>query len=415
MSTPLKQKLTKSSLSSSPNRFQVLSPQPTSPSSPSPSSRPPSNYLQIATPSPKSPSAPVSIQDFPPLPRNLTQLNPSPSSRFQILPPQSPSSSQSPRKTQYFSKFKKKPIIILEPEFHNLNNPTPNFQEISSKVFHGDFFFISEDFLKNRKYYEHILVDTNSVEIEHNLDPKDTSRINYSKIRILRVLSPSEFSSDLYTTESFSNPSSSLLRYCYLDYKKAWFNAFFVRPFNHSWFIYWCKNIPTPLPQWFYHWWSYFGLSRDVLPTPVIQGFEYYKKNYALDSSPSLLSFSMQFSIPWILAWTFQVEEIDHIKWLSREFNIKWWANFKTENADISAVRRWINSIPKIPASTFSEDFKTRKQRLQMALANASTEEEFQKIVTELQSFNSEPNTDKEDSINSDNQDDQDDFFSQYH
>ena len=44
-----------------------------------------------------------------------------------------------------------------------------------------------------------------------------------------------------------------------------------------------------------------------------------------------------------------------------------------------------------------------------------TTEEEFQKIVTELQSFNSEPNTDKEDSINSDNQDDQDDFFSQYH
>ena len=403
MSTPLKQKLTKSSYSSSPNRFQVLTS-----SSPSPSLRPSPSYLQITTPSPKSPST----QDFPPFPRNLTQSTPSPSSKFQILPPQSPSSSQSPRKTQYFSKNKKKPIIILEPEFHNLNNPTPNFQEISSKVFHGDFFFISEDFLKNRTYYEHILVDTNSVEIEHNLDPKDTSRINYSKIRILRVLSPSEFFSDLYTTESFSNPSSSLLRYCYLDYKKAWFNAFFVRPFNHSWFIYWCKNISTPLPQWFYHWWSYFGLSRDVLPTPVIQGFEYYKKNYALDSSPSLLSFSIHFSIPWILAWTFQIEEIEHIQWLVREFNIKWWTNFKTDQACVNTVRLWLRSNPKPSTSTsVPEDFKIKKTRLQMALAKATTEEEFQRIIAELQSCNS--STEKDDSIGS--QEDQDDFFSQYH
>ena len=46
-----------------------------------------------------------------------------------------------------------------------------------------------------------------------------------------------------------------------------------------------------------------------------------------------------------------------------------------------------------------------------MALANASTEEELQRIIIELQSCHS--STEKDDSIGS--QDDQDDFFSQYH
>ena len=404
MSTPLKQKLTKAS-TSSPNRFQVLSQIPQSPSPPPQSPKPSSSYLQIA-------STPPSIQDFPPFPRNLTQQNPS--SRFQILSPQNTSSSQSPRKTQYFSKTKKEPIIILEPEFHILNNPNPNFQEISSKIFHKDSFFIERDFTKNRKYYEHILVDTGSVEIEHNFDSKDTSRINYSKIRIFKILTPSDFSSDLYTTEAFTNPTS-ILRYNYLDYKKAWFNAFYVRPFNHSWFVYWCKNIPTPIPQWFFHWWSFFGLSSNLLPSPVLQGFEYYKKNYAISTAPSLLTFSMHFSIPWIMAWTFKVEEIEHIKWLSREYNIKWWANFKNENADFAAVSSWIKTIPKLPSPNTPEDFQTRKQRLQMALANAANEEEFQKIIIELQSYNSESNTEKADSINSEDENTPVDFFSQYY
>ena len=239
MSTPLKQRLNKSSYPSSPNRFQILTP-----SSPSPALRPSPSYLQIATPPPRSPSTHISTQDFPPFPRNLTQSNPSPSSGFQTQPPPSPSSFQSPKRTQYFSKNKKEPIIILEPEYHDPNSHVLNFQDISNKVFHSDLFFIAEDFLKNRKYYEYILIDTNSVEIEHNYDSKDTSKICYSKIRILRVLTPSEFSTDLYTTQAFSNPSC-LLRYSYLDYKKAWFNVFFIRPFNHSWFIHFHNKIST--------------------------------------------------------------------------------------------------------------------------------------------------------------------------
>ena len=407
MSTPIKQRLSKSTYSSSPNRFQILAP-----SSPAPSLRPSPSYLQIAGSSPRSPSPYISTQDFPPFPRNLTQSIPSPS-RVQTHPPPSPSSSQPSKRTQYFSKNKKEPIIILEPEYHDLSSPVINFQEISKKIFLDNFYFLTEDILKDYKFYEYILIDTDSVEIEHNYDSKDTSRICYSKIRILRVLTPKEFSTSLYTTRTFSNPSC-LLQYSYLDYKKAWFNVFFIRPFSHSWFIQFHYKMLTPLPQWFYHWWSYFGFTRDILPDPVIQGFEEYKRNYSTNSSPSLLSFSIQFSIPWILAWTFQIEEIDHIRWLVREFNIKWWTNFKTDQACISAVRKWISSKPQTSTSTsFSEDFKTKKSRLQMALANASSEEEFQRIITELQSFNSSTNTEKDDS--NDSQEDQDDFFSQFH
>ena len=401
MTSPLRQKLNKSSYSSSPNRFQILAP-----SSPSPALRPSSSYLQILGSTPKSPSSQLSTQDFPTFASNKNQTQSTPTS-----------SSQAPKKTQYFSKFKKEPIIILEPEYHNPMNRIPNFQEISKKVFLDNFYFIPDDLIKNRKYYEYILIDTSSVEIEHNYDANETSKISYSKIKILKVLTPREFATDMYTSKSFSNPSC-LLRYSYLDYKKAWFNIFFIRPFTHSWFIQFYHKLPSPLPQWFFHWWSYFGMTRDILPTPVLQGFEEYKKNYFTDSSPCLLSFAIQFSVPWILSWTFQTETIDHIQWLVREFNIKWWANFKTERADALVVHKRMASDPKqvtIAPSQF--DFKTRKARLQMALANATTEEEFQKIIAELQEFNSASNTEKsDDSTETDSQDPflQPDFYSQY-
>ena len=184
MSTPIKQRLSKSTYSSSPNRFQILAP-----SSPAPSLRPSPSYLQIAGSSPRSPSPYISTQDFPPFPRNLTQSIPSPS-RVQTHPPPSPSSSQPSKRTQYFSKNKKEPIIILEPEYHDPSNPVINFQEISKKIFLDNFYFLTEDILKDYKFYEYILIDTDSVEIEHNYDSNDTSKICYSKIRILRVLTP---------------------------------------------------------------------------------------------------------------------------------------------------------------------------------------------------------------------------------
>ena len=114
------------------------------------------------------------------------------------------------------------------------------------------------------------------------------------------------------------------------------------------------------------------------------------------NSSPCLLSFAIHLSVPWILAQTFQTESIEHIHWLVREFNIKWWANFKLERDDISAVHRWMASVPRQVSSTPSQtDFKAKKARLQMALASAATEEEFQKIIAELQDFNSTSNTEK--------------------
>ena len=45
---------------------------------------------------------------------------------------------------------------------------------------------------------------------------------------------------------------------------------------------------------------------------------------------------------------------------------------------NIAIYNRWVASNPKSAASTSCpEDFKTKKARLQMALANASSEEYF--------------------------------------
>ena len=65
-----------------------------------------------------------------------------------------------------------KPIVvydpIIEPKYQSLTS-----EETVSKIFPKDFNFLPEDLKKSRKFYEFILVDTESVEITHVPDKND--------------------------------------------------------------------------------------------------------------------------------------------------------------------------------------------------------------------------------------------------
>ena len=62
------------------------------------------------------------------------------------------------------------------------------FGEISTKkIFQNDKYFISNEILKTRKFYEFILIDTESVQISHVKNPEGND-IAYSKCKILKVL-----------------------------------------------------------------------------------------------------------------------------------------------------------------------------------------------------------------------------------
>ena len=80
----------------------------------------------------------------------------------------------------------------MEPEFWDKNT-----FKATTKAFPPGFHFRSTTINKTIKFYEFILVDTNSVSIKHFKDNNDPSLNTHSTIQILKVLHPRYFGSNL--------------------------------------------------------------------------------------------------------------------------------------------------------------------------------------------------------------------------
>ena len=101
---------------------------------------------------------------------------------FEVLGKPSQPSSSNPQKFVYYTKESKLLLQILETDHISVSG------EISTKkIFQNDKYFISNEILKTRKFYEFILVDTESVQISHVKNPEGND-IAYSKCKILKVL-----------------------------------------------------------------------------------------------------------------------------------------------------------------------------------------------------------------------------------
>ena len=104
------------------------------------------------------------------------------SNRFEVLgKPPSPSSSNT-QKFAYHTKESRLLLQILEPGHISVSGVIS-----TKKIFQNDKYFISNEILKTRKFYEFILVDTESVQISHVKNPEGND-IAYSKCKILKVL-----------------------------------------------------------------------------------------------------------------------------------------------------------------------------------------------------------------------------------
>ncbi|KAD2804207.1 hypothetical protein E3N88_37584 [Mikania micrantha] len=101
---------------------------------------------------------------------------------------------------------------------------------------------------KNIDYYQAILVDTGSVDIQHIFNSQNPSKIDYSKIKIKRVITPDEWKSKPFVQKTLSNyPSYS--QYNYYDYQEAWKKALLFRNYNRSWFIYYDDQFSNNYPR----------------------------------------------------------------------------------------------------------------------------------------------------------------------
>ena len=98
--------------------------------------------------------------------------------------------------------------------------------------------------LKTRRYFEFILVDTGSVEIEHELAHKsDPESIAYSKFTIKNILSPLNWHVNHLPTLINLSKRFNPQTYNWYDYKNAWINFLYVRPTTHTWFMKYCLEV----------------------------------------------------------------------------------------------------------------------------------------------------------------------------
>ena len=92
-------------------------------------------------------------------------------------------------------------------------------------------YFKSNDISKTRKFYEFIIVDTESIQISYTKNFECTD-IAYSKCKILKIISEKDWEQNHFTHKRFSqNFVPQTFDYSY--YKDTWYNIFFVKPSSH--------------------------------------------------------------------------------------------------------------------------------------------------------------------------------------
>ena len=242
-----------------------------------------------------------------------------------LTAPKTPAKQQSTRDTPFYHYFIKPhptTVLYLTPETEPLSHT--QLEPFTQKLFPKDFQWFPTDLKRTREFYERILEDSGSAEFTHRLCETDPSKINFSKIKILKVLKIGDWS-DPWELRPFTVPHN-FPGYTYEDYKNAWTNALLLRP-NHSWFIYFDRKCNDDLPIWFYHWWHCFGATLDIYPGPAKAAFDYYLRHSPDKMFTRSLRFHRDLAIAWIVCWTFETIQIVPKPYplsLCRKYKIRW-------------------------------------------------------------------------------------------
>ncbi|KAH1238679.1 hypothetical protein GmHk_08G023292 [Glycine max] len=296
----------------------------------------------------------------------------------------------------YISKNKFFNVLQMEPEYWD-KNPF----KATTKVFPQGFHYRPIAANKNRKFYEFILIDTNSVSIKHFNDPKDPNLNTHSTIQILKVMQPRHYGSNLNQPKKFSAPFDPA-GYNYWDYVDAWTNVFWHQnsKFKHSWLIYFKNNTAYNFPNWFLQWWNYFG------PIPQIFPEEYFSS----------------FALSWIFSWQYRYGKTENNKQyppLQRHAFVKWWSQFDTSKAAPDQVKNWFQSNPEFlkPADPETSLFLNQKSQLAAFLASSKSKESLAQNLKEVlqllqQEVEEEPSKKEAESLET-NDDQEDDPFYQ--
>lgn len=227
----------------------------------------------------------------------------------------------------------------------------------TSRVFYEDSQYPTDNPSKNRTFYEFILVDTGSIEIVHHTGPKDPTFISYSTCKILKILSIQDLGFiNLHTTKDFNTPGFHIKGFTYTDYQKAFFNTFYLRTYDHSWFFSFDFHCPKSIPGWFYEWWHWFGPCDQIYPpslSKVSLPFYLRHEKYQPIGPLPKIAFHIDMGIPWILSWHYNlVNFFPNMPYsLVREYRVKWWDKYNLDRCSVTNLEKWTQTHKQLKQS----------------------------------------------------------------
>nr|KYP56455.1 polyprotein [Cajanus cajan] len=320
-----------------------------------------------------------------PKPQNI----PSPSKQIsKITPPVDTPTGSYSYQEDYVQKDHDLDIIIVEPEWKDLSPST-----LATKLFTDQHHY--PPYYHKRLFYEFILVDTDSIELTHTKD--ELGSIQFSKVKIQKILAPSDWNQPLCQGKSFSREFQPQ-HYTYYDYMLAWTNILYLQPKTHSWFFWFRRGISLKFPKWFLQWFQIWGPIREIFPPEVSEYYDYFKSKTTFQQSYRLISFVASQNITWIATWDYLYrrsnEESPRI--LTRNVKVKWWKKFDTKLLSKKRIDEWTrnSSLTTIKTSTHDKElsdqevqFLVDKRKIMAELASATSQEEFEERLKLIQSL----------------------------
>nr|KYP44595.1 polyprotein [Cajanus cajan] len=201
----------------------------------------------------------------------------------------------------------------------------------------------NENLKKNKKFYQFILIDTGSVEITPVSDTRDPSIVNYSKLRIIKVLSYLDWKTHPFTEKTFSRPFDPP-SYSYFDYQKAWSYILLENNPKHSWYISFKNELPSSIPNWFVDWFFKISPVQSIIPENVLTIYRKYKV-LTPNELPHLrlIKFCSAMGISWLMAHLLEIhqhKEETYPKTICRKTKVFWWKKFEVKYVE-DRFQKW--------------------------------------------------------------------------
>lgn len=198
-------------------------------------------------------------------------------------------------------------LFYVEPSMSDIDDPLM----LALQYFPPGWHFLPQATHKTLKFYNKILVSTESIFIKPIYDKDDSSKVIYHSLFIKKLITFEEWGSNPYDLFQLSGTDQF---FNYHDYIEAWMKILCYQneTFNHSWFIQFDQHFKPNFPNWFIRWWEQFGPDPNYLPETLRGYMDYFGRISPLITEspmPLIILFLSKYKVPWILKWQYYLNK----------------------------------------------------------------------------------------------------------